>query len=342
MSLKKCAEGKLPSNMDQTVIDALLADDYELLDVLCHLTLVGDSAAVASKGILKLLARQEDGAIEVFLKRILRTRIVDYRLKSRDLSDITRDNTLVTMLLVAYAKSEGAAYLSQTLTSPLSISFPLLSQCEVDAQKVAKGLVMTPEEIDAKIIENRRNLELVCERIFSHVFDSRKKIPATILEMSRFLASTIDEVIAMDAMDPPTPNLEPRKMDEVHKTKLRMMTVKRPPAPISDGSISRDPSLIEDALVGDKYWRGSYTNLDASRVPSTNDSSLRQKRPPPSDLAQEMPLKSPQILYIENELRKPIVAQRLESNTLGNLGVSEKIIGSFLFLRFLVPGSSFK
>lgn len=66
--------------MDVLITNCLMAQDYELLDVFCHGSLSGDAAAVASKGIIKLLENQKHGGtVELFLKRIIGVRIRDYR-----------------------------------------------------------------------------------------------------------------------------------------------------------------------------------------------------------------------------------------------------------------------
>jgi hypothetical protein len=55
-----------------------------LLDIVCDsATVVGDTAAIWSKGILKILsARVDKEHIQVFLKRALRNRIMDYSMYS--------------------------------------------------------------------------------------------------------------------------------------------------------------------------------------------------------------------------------------------------------------------
>lgn len=71
----------IQSNVDQLLVDALIGENLELLDVICQgSTLVGDAAAIASKGILKILDGITEKTTIVFLKRILKFRILDYRI----------------------------------------------------------------------------------------------------------------------------------------------------------------------------------------------------------------------------------------------------------------------
>jgi hypothetical protein len=85
--------------MDTKIFDALVENDFALLDMICHGSIAGDSAAIASKGILCILERWGENAVEEFLKRLVIKRVADFRIKlsdvevkSKDLADITRDN----------------------------------------------------------------------------------------------------------------------------------------------------------------------------------------------------------------------------------------------------------
>jgi hypothetical protein len=75
--------------------EILLAENLQIMTLVCRSALVGDAAAIASKGILKILTLREAQGTQDFLKRLFRARISDYKRKQRDLSDITRDNRLI-------------------------------------------------------------------------------------------------------------------------------------------------------------------------------------------------------------------------------------------------------
>ena len=79
-------------NIEDSLAELLLADNLQVLELVCRSALVGDAAALASKGILKILSSKDTKGTQAFLKRLFRARILDYRSKQRDLSDITRDN----------------------------------------------------------------------------------------------------------------------------------------------------------------------------------------------------------------------------------------------------------
>ncbi|KAI8927608.1 hypothetical protein BC831DRAFT_166312 [Entophlyctis helioformis] len=130
---------------DHRIIELLLSDDCALLEIVCQSTFVGDTAAVVSKGVMTLLKYRNPNLAEEFLKRIFRSRAFEYISKSRDLSDIIRDNSMATMLLNAFAKSEGYGFLSISLTAPLNGIFAHLDSCEIDPSKLRMRMPGTAE-----------------------------------------------------------------------------------------------------------------------------------------------------------------------------------------------------
>jgi hypothetical protein len=78
--------------------ELLLSDNLQIMTLVCRSALVGDSAAIASKGILKILTLRDAQGIQDFLKRLFQIRITDYKRKQRDLSDITRDNRFFSLV----------------------------------------------------------------------------------------------------------------------------------------------------------------------------------------------------------------------------------------------------
>jgi hypothetical protein len=65
--------------VEQKIAKALLANNCNLLAVICQASFVGDTAAVVAKGILALLRNHKRGNItERFLKRLLRVKVNMY------------------------------------------------------------------------------------------------------------------------------------------------------------------------------------------------------------------------------------------------------------------------
>ncbi|KAJ3364007.1 Nuclear transport factor 2 [Kappamyces sp. JEL0680] len=347
----------VPQNIDQLLIDVLLQDKAELLNIICHSTstLVGDSAAIASKGILKILsARMEKGEPEVFIKELLKNRIMDY----------------------PYARSEGSSYLSQTLTQPLNSSYALLSQCEVDPQKLGKpgadGTVPSPAEIEKTIVQNRKNLQQVCEKVFKHIFDSRKKIPSTILDMCTFLSGVIEDVSSIDAPLDTVMSDSPMSFGNVEKSSSSVNSARPSTASgkfgflglkkkqeskesLSAPTIQTNVSLIENVAVGNQYLNNhSFSASEAEAIKRGSQVTPAPVAQPPAEKKNTSPLKNmisyePSMESSEASPEAQIQSKQADdgprrghelkpSSVMGNLSVAEKIVGSFLFLRFIVPG----
>lgn len=83
----------------------LLRNQLNLLAALCQSTFVGDAAAAVANSIIGLLKQMRDGVPDIFVRRILKTKIVIYGniirddvihnclvSKGRKMADILRDN----------------------------------------------------------------------------------------------------------------------------------------------------------------------------------------------------------------------------------------------------------
>ncbi|TPX64377.1 hypothetical protein SpCBS45565_g05938 [Spizellomyces sp. 'palustris'] len=183
---------KTAVSADQRIADLLLANNANLLALICQATFVGDTAASVSLGVLSLLRRQRERGTEAFLKRLLRSRIQGYLMKSRDLSDIIRDNSMATMLLNAFARYEGLHYLSQSLTEPLRDILPFIDGCEIDPQKFPPDMdQFTVQEL---LAENESRLKSACSRLLTSIVEKKEQMPVTLKRMCHFLRATVDEI----------------------------------------------------------------------------------------------------------------------------------------------------
>lgn len=66
------------SGLDHKIFDYLVDDDFALLEIICHGSLAGDSAAVASKGILCMLETEGANYVNSYLRRLLQKRVLYY------------------------------------------------------------------------------------------------------------------------------------------------------------------------------------------------------------------------------------------------------------------------
>lgn len=270
------------------------------------------------------------------------------------------------MLLVAYAKREGSSYLSQALTQPLNASFSLLSQCEVDIQKIKPT---EDENVDVLINQGRLNLEQVCGRVFGHVFVTRRRLPKEVLELCRFLSDTIESVLTTDEAGgsmimtdtQSAANLAAATHDDKPRRFSFMGRRKNDPGS-SNSSMSNTGSLVADLVAGNLFLELGRTSTcnkgDVTDATSSLDSNIPNLTMTiPIGLTTGSNATSPTATMKPSGLRNAVVFESEESvvekavakdspsrrkaskGNLGNLSMSEKIIGSFLFLRFIVPGT---
>ncbi|KAJ3021493.1 Ras GTPase activating protein ira2 [Thoreauomyces humboldtii] len=181
-----------PPTTEQRIAQLLLENDANLLAVICQATFVGDTAASVSLEVLALLRKQSARVTEAFLKRLLRTRIEGYIMKSRDLSDIIRDNSMATMLLNAFARYEGLSYLGQTLGEPLRDILPFVDGCEIDPQKFPQD--MDPSAVEDLLAENEARLKSACSRLLTSVVEKRGQMPFSLRRMCKYLREIVDEI----------------------------------------------------------------------------------------------------------------------------------------------------
>ena len=74
---------KQPCTIESLIEDTLLRNDLALLDIICDSArVVGDAAAIWSKGILHILSsRLDKDSVQNFLKKALRNRILNYGMR---------------------------------------------------------------------------------------------------------------------------------------------------------------------------------------------------------------------------------------------------------------------
>ncbi|KAJ3161400.1 Ras GTPase activating protein ira2 [Geranomyces michiganensis] len=113
-------------------------------------------------------------------------------MKSRDLSDIIRDNSMATMLLNAFARYEGLQYLSLSLTEPLRDILPFVSGCEIDPLKFPPDMDESAME-DAQA-ENEARLKSACSRLLTGVVERQSAMPDSLKRMCKYLKEIVDEI----------------------------------------------------------------------------------------------------------------------------------------------------
>ncbi|KAJ3031252.1 UNVERIFIED_CONTAM: hypothetical protein HDU68_005591 [Siphonaria sp. JEL0065] len=241
-------------------ISHLLENNATLLLAICHVPFVGEKASLIANGVLALLSfcRDASGSInsedcnstntshisceELFLKRLLAIKIVQFEHKEKDLNDILRDNSLTTLLLTTFIRQMGAHFLHKTIPPTLEAMFPLLQHCEMDPMKL-KHVINSPpptsslsdsstlpdqtnDSLQAEISKNQVNLTTVCTSILDVFIENaidttpgkkpkqslqqqqirQDEIPDSVKRLCRFLKDGIERSLDLSqCLKPPLP-----------------------------------------------------------------------------------------------------------------------------------------
>ena len=189
------------------------------------------------------------------------------------MANITRDNSLVSTLLVAYQKQLGHNFLHELVTAIVA-QVPNLDKCEVDPDIIhRKNPQLTEVEIITIIAENKKSLENAFILMFDILTNHLENIPAPITRICTYLSNYLGSEL------------------------------------VKSGSNTSFHGMIEGnsiAILSNNEDNGprksTYENFEDDPNSSTG------------------------------KALKPV------SGPGESFSTSEKVIGSFLFLRFIVPG----
>ena len=226
------------------------------------------------------------------------------------MSNIARDNTIFSTLLATFIRNQGGDFIKEILQPPLNEALDLLEKCEIDIAKIRNQVPNVGEdEANATVGRNYQNLEKACDIIFNFIFKHQSKLPASINELCFQLSLELGG--------------EEEPISELHK--------------------------VEGHAAGSKFI-SQFASADSAR-----HSEVRQSETIPPVEAKEMAsdtvldnVQHLRINSIDSPDVRPSNAQSSVSSELYpenmksiKYTVAEKVVGSFLFLRFVVPGNHY-
>ncbi|KAJ3266113.1 hypothetical protein HDU77_002600 [Chytriomyces hyalinus] len=191
-------------------IHLLLENNAVLLLGICHVPFVGEKASIVATGVLALLENCVDNTAsngsavsctEIFLRRLLAIKVLQFDERDKDQNDILRDNSLTTLLLTSYIRQKGEPFLKQIVTPKLESLFPILDHCEMDPAKLQGA------ENDTRTTElqtNQQNLVRVCQGLLDTVFQNMDQIPDSVRRLCRFLKEAIEQPASLSIALKPT------------------------------------------------------------------------------------------------------------------------------------------
>ncbi|KAJ1980225.1 hypothetical protein H4R33_005536 [Dimargaris cristalligena] len=160
----------------------LLRKDQMLLRHLSRANLSGDKAALWSHLIVTLLRRQNSPeSIQAFIKYAIREKMLESYTKGKDISEVLRDNSMSTLLLVTYTQTEGRPYLLSLLQPCLQQLQSIIKDCEIDPFRVSPGM----------IDRNRDNLHTACRLILDTVINARQHMPTPLQDMCALIRKEV-------------------------------------------------------------------------------------------------------------------------------------------------------
>lgn len=269
--------------------------------------------------------------------------------KGRDLNDIIRDNSMHTMLLSAYATSEGMSFLAHCIQSTLHEVLDVIEDCEIDPTKL-------PENDTERLESNRQRLAETATKFVDSIYNGRDRMPKSLKQMSRLLYNLLSESYVSRLLTSLPANTS--TISAAPSSRPRKLSIKNTPNRLSMPPIDDSTNAVEnmDSMSPNPARRAS----EAKYVDGTPQDSPIQPRP---SWFKRSPSKRSLRKYInssQDSMRPPQVRTSEELNlsggygsngsfttqepnsstpgTVGFLTRSEKTVGSFIFLRFFVPG----
>ncbi|KAI9209605.1 uncharacterized protein BJ171DRAFT_608798 [Polychytrium aggregatum] len=201
----RSAESLGDKSLERRIAEVLVANECNLLAAICNGAFVGDTAAKVSVGVISLLKMHSETSTTEFLKRLLKAKIESYLKRQKDLSDILRDNSMTSMLLNTFARSEGSHYLSKCLLMPICEIHKFSDRCEIDPSKI-KPPLSAPKDgseagggtseaaVEHTIGSNMQNLKKAVVMILRSIKEHHEDFPAEMQRLCYFLCSKITEI----------------------------------------------------------------------------------------------------------------------------------------------------
>ncbi|KAJ1923946.1 hypothetical protein IWQ60_005529, partial [Tieghemiomyces parasiticus] len=120
-------------------------------------------------------------SIRAFIKYAIREKMLESYTKGKDISEVLRDNSMSTMLLVTYTQTEGRGYLLSLLQPCLQRLQAIVKDCEIDPLRV------DPD----RIAVNRQNLHTACRVILDTVIEAKGRMPFALQAMCALIRKEV-------------------------------------------------------------------------------------------------------------------------------------------------------
>ena len=222
------------------------------------------------------------------------------------MSNIARDNTIFSTLLAAYIRSQGQDYIKEILAPPLNECLELLEKCEIDPAKLKNlDFNLTDEEANKISQQNCKNLEKCCDVIFDYIFKNQNRLPRAINELCAQLA--------LELQGEEEPGFVAR---------------------IDTASMQSTSKLVSQLASADSARHSEVNSITDYHQHQRTDSMDKVL-----EKAHQLQIGSTGSVESENPLALESASSDLHIVKVVKYSIAEKVVGSFLFLRFIVPGN---
>ena len=189
------------------------------------------------------------------------------------------------------------------LAPPLNECLDLLEKCEIDPAKVRnQDPNLTEEDANAIVNQNCKNLERVCDVVFDYIFKNQKRLPLAINDLCSHLAN---ELAGEEEAGAPNPRID-----------TSLASFQKVTSQLASADSAR-PSEVHSIAEHTESMDKVIEKVGELKVGSVESIASE----PPTALSSN-----------SSELH-------LTSTKIVKYTIAEKVVGSFLFLRFIVPGT---
>ncbi|KAJ1660250.1 hypothetical protein IWQ61_000810 [Dispira simplex] len=336
----------------------LLRKDQMLLRQMSRVNLAGDKAVFWSHLIVNLLRKQNSPeTMQSFIKYAIREKMLESYTKGKDISEVLRDNSMSTLLLVTCTQTEGRQYLLNTLQPCLQKLQPIIKDCEIDPARIA------PE----KAAQNQANLHQACRTLLDAIIQSKDQLPLPLRSMCALIRKEVIRLWQISVSysqhnaDPARKRHKSYQYLPSSQGTLSTTHTGSSPVPLNpdeplDESEPRfyrfsnmDLPQFDESIVGNDFADDLTKHLMSILERSTH-SPLGTATPSPAASTGRFSIESPVAPSFLSRSQNSRPASKAMGGRVRSVGLPsthlsepeefnaiEKVMGTLLFIRFIIP-----
>ena len=246
---------------------------------------------------------------------------------------------MASMCLNSYARYEGLGYLSTCLKAPMAEILNYIGEVEIDPSRMPQG---------SSVEESTRLLELACLSIVTSIIENQYHLPSSMRRLCHFIKTVITDTVTVPSTHssaerlvehaPLFPILEGAEATRsTDPSQANSLVKSRSYSPSSLAPVS---GSIEDATTFNKVLDDAGEDIKAKNpsLSKSNESKLSASNGSTRHFLGSSSIALSPVMALDQLKRGRATSVRVDEKN--RFSLVEKLIGSFLFLRFLIPGKS--